>query len=32
MLKLSPEGFEEVERKGVLELAAYTNAAGATGM
>jgi ribosomal protein L11 methyltransferase len=32
MLELFPDGFEEVERKGVLELAAYTDAAGATGM
>jgi ribosomal protein L11 methyltransferase len=32
MLELFPEGFEEVERKGVLELAAYTDAVGATGM
>ena len=32
MLDLFPGGFEEVERKGVLELAAYTDSAGATGM
>jgi ribosomal protein L11 methyltransferase len=32
MLELFPDGFEEVEREGVLELAAYTDAAGATGM
>lgn len=32
MLELFPQGFEEVERRGVLELAAYTDAAGATGM
>jgi ribosomal protein L11 methyltransferase len=32
MLELFPGGFEEVERKGVLELAAYTDSAGATGM
>lgn len=32
MLELFPEGFEEVEREGVLELAAYTDAVGATGM
>jgi len=32
MLELFPEGFEEVERTGVLELAAYTDAVGATGM
>jgi len=30
MLELFPEGFEEDERPGVLELAAYTDAAGAT--
>jgi ribosomal protein L11 methyltransferase len=30
MLELFPGGFEEVERPGVLELAAYTDAAGAT--
>jgi ribosomal protein L11 methyltransferase len=28
MLELFPEGFEELEREGGLELAAYTNAAG----
>lgn len=32
MLELFPQGFEEVEREGVLELAAYTDAAGATDM
>ena len=32
MLELFPDGFEEVERKGVLELAAYTDAVGATNM
>ena len=32
MLELFPDGFEEAEREGVLELAAYTDAAGATGM
>jgi ribosomal protein L11 methyltransferase len=30
MLELFPQGFEEVERPGVLELAAYTDASGAT--
>jgi len=30
MLELFPDGFEEKERPGVLELAAYTDAAGAT--
>jgi ribosomal protein L11 methyltransferase len=30
MLELFPEGFEEADRPGVLELAAYTDAAGAT--
>jgi ribosomal protein L11 methyltransferase len=30
MLELFPDGFEEAERPGVLELAAYTDAAGAT--
>jgi ribosomal protein L11 methyltransferase len=30
MLNLFPQGFEEVERPGVVELAAYTDAAGAT--
>lgn len=32
MLELFPEGFEELERPGVLELAAYTDAAGATSL
>jgi ribosomal protein L11 methyltransferase len=32
MLELFPAGFEEAERRGVLELAAYTDAAGATSM
>jgi len=32
MLELFPDGFEEVERTGVLELAAYTDAAGASGL
>jgi ribosomal protein L11 methyltransferase len=30
MLELFPDGFEEADRPGVLELAAYTDAAGAT--
>jgi len=30
MLDLFPQGFEEVERPGVVEVAAYTDAAGAT--
>jgi ribosomal protein L11 methyltransferase len=30
MLELFPDGFEESDRPGVLELSAYTNAAGAT--
>jgi ribosomal protein L11 methyltransferase len=32
MLELFPQGFEEVERTGVLELAAYTDSTGAAGM
>jgi ribosomal protein L11 methyltransferase len=32
MMELFPEGFEEADRPGVLELAAYTDAAGATRM